>query len=323
MKKVISVMILLSFFASMIIMTGCFGGDNGIGAVLGGVLILAIVASSGSAAVPVFAANTRMNLRPAAITGTDKEKVTMKIIPIKDGDEQTATIIPSTGIEWVGDQIKANPSVNQYDGFNEYRIQVMYDNKPILENAVYVKTADKTGSKNVEVNATSTAKLIVYDQWKNNSTTTDSYKVFEDNFIKNTIESSPNFLTVANNVKAALNDPQNINYSTAITNAANVNVPETIYYSISGYIKTADGLSGQSDATVYLYTKEPRQMQEHVMSSNGNYSFDSVVNGTYIVFPQKADHTYTPQELEVVVNGADVTSVNFQAQTQAFGASSR
>ncbi|MDN5280292.1 MAG: hypothetical protein PWR01_4257, partial [Clostridiales bacterium] len=32
MKKVLSVIILLAFFGSMIIMTGCFGGSDGIGA---------------------------------------------------------------------------------------------------------------------------------------------------------------------------------------------------------------------------------------------------------------------------------------------------
>ncbi|MEW6711366.1 MAG: hypothetical protein AB1403_16195 [Candidatus Riflebacteria bacterium] len=88
MKKVISVLILVAFIGSMIVMTGCFGGDDGLGIGLA-VFALAIIVSSGGAGAPaVFAANTRADVRYTLSEAVDKSKVTIKIFPLKDGVEQ-------------------------------------------------------------------------------------------------------------------------------------------------------------------------------------------------------------------------------------------
>jgi hypothetical protein len=50
---------------------------------------------------------------------------------------------------------------------------------------------------------------------------------------------------------------------------------------------------------------------------SGNYSFGNLANGTYTVTPSKNGYTFSPLSLQVTVNGADATGVNFTASAQA------
>ena len=48
--------------------------------------------------------------------------------------------------------------------------------------------------------------------------------------------------------------------------------------------------------------------------SSGNFSFSGLANGTYTVTPSKTGFTFTPANQQVIVNGANVTAVNFTVQ---------
>ncbi|MFZ5949587.1 MAG: hypothetical protein ACOYXC_02695 [Candidatus Rifleibacteriota bacterium] len=320
MKKVISVLILVAFIGSMIVMTGCFGGDDGLGIGLA-VFALAIIVSSGGAGAPtVFAANTRADIRYALSEAVDKSKVTIKIFPLKDGVEQgTGTEIPATDITWdtANGQLKATPQISQLDGYNEYRVKVFYNGTTkLLEGVKYLKTADKTGTQNLEVNPTSTAKALVFDTWKNKATT-DTYQTFEFNLGNTDISA---LVTQVTNEFAKTTSAVAPDYTTAAVttevNTVNNNTPTAevvTTYTISGFVTAADGLSGQTDAMMTLYRKADRQMIAETRTNAGNYTLTNVPDGTYVLIPTKANHSYNPLEREVTVNGANLTGINFQA----------
>src|SRR5205085_3540544 len=76
-------------------------------------------------------------------------------------------------------------------------------------------------------------------------------------------------------------------------------------YSISGTVSPAASgtgttltLTGPSTATT-------------TADNAGNYTFNSVQNGSYTVTPSKAGVTFSPSNQPVTVNGADVSAVNF------------
>src|SRR4051812_37331028 len=48
-----------------------------------------------------------------------------------------------------------------------------------------------------------------------------------------------------------------------------------------------------------------------LVDSAGNYQFMNIPNGTFIVVPNKPGYAFTPRSQKVVVNGGDVTGVNF------------
>jgi hypothetical protein len=82
--------------------------------------------------------------------------------------------------------------------------------------------------------------------------------------------------------------------------------------SISGTINPASIGSG---ATVTLSGALSRTV---TADSSGNYSFTDVADASYVVTASKLDTTFTPANQAVTVNGADVSGVNFAAQTLRF-----
>lgn len=81
-------------------------------------------------------------------------------------------------------------------------------------------------------------------------------------------------------------------------------------FSISGTISPAAGgngatltLSGATSATT-------------TANSSGNYTFSGLANGTYAITPSRAGYTFNPTSQSAVVNGANVTGVNFTATAQ-------
>ena len=81
-------------------------------------------------------------------------------------------------------------------------------------------------------------------------------------------------------------------------------------YSISGTV-TVNGvpLSGVSMALTGPASKTV------TTDSNGNYSFTTLGNGNYTITPSKSAYVFSPSNLSVTVNGANVTSQNFTAAT--------
>lgn len=80
-------------------------------------------------------------------------------------------------------------------------------------------------------------------------------------------------------------------------------------YSISGTISPTAGGSG---ATVTL---SGAAAASTTADSAGNYTFSGLANGTYAVTPSLSGYAYTPTSQSAIVNGANVTGVNFAAQS--------
>jgi hypothetical protein len=86
--------------------------------------------------------------------------------------------------------------------------------------------------------------------------------------------------------------------------------PPPLTYSISGTISPAAGASG---ATVTLSGAASATVTPN---SSGVYSFGGLANGTYMVTPSQAGYTFTPTNLSVTVNGANVSGINFTVTAQ-------
>jgi carboxypeptidase family protein len=105
------------------------------------------------------------------------------------------------------------------------------------------------------------------------------------------------------------NNPANVaNNSTSQTQGS---VPPSQKYSISGKISPPTGssgwtvnLSGATSASTVAY-------------SSGSYTFTGLANGTYAVTPSQQGYAFSPASQTVTINAANVTGVNFLAQTQS------
>ena len=94
--------------------------------------------------------------------------------------------------------------------------------------------------------------------------------------------------------------------STAVNFAASLQS-----WSIQGSISPPSWGTG---ATVTL-TQGSTTVATTTVDSNGNYSLNGVVNGTYSVTPTKSGYACTPLSQSVTMNGAPVTGINFTAST--------
>lgn len=203
-------MILLSFFASMIIMTGCFGGDNGIGAVLGvAVFVLAISASGGSGAA-VFAANQKASIRPAINLSAPANDIKIVVTPLDaQGVAVTASAktIATADITATGNTFKGNVELPTTDGYNQYLVEVKSGNNTLVKAVKYIHSAQKNGTQiDATVDVDSTAKALTYEKWRQNAITANAtsytYADFEANFAT---ADKTNFNTLKTNIDTALN----------------------------------------------------------------------------------------------------------------------
>jgi Carboxypeptidase regulatory-like domain len=80
-------------------------------------------------------------------------------------------------------------------------------------------------------------------------------------------------------------------------------------FSISG---TISPIAGGSGATVNL---SGAAAATTTADSAGNYIFSGLSNGTYAVTPSHAGYTFNPNVQPATINGANVTGVNFSAQS--------
>lgn len=310
MKKLMCVLILVAFLGSMVVMTGCFGGSSG-GILAAAVFIIAISASGGSAAA--FAADLR-----AAGASLTTHEITMVVQPLDaaGADTGTAMTIDESSITYdaTTKEFKANKEIDIASGYNQYRIDVKAGGKTLVQSVKYLKDSEKTGTQAAKVDTTSTARTMVYKKWA--ALKSLNYGQFEYNLtLDNTHTASLTALVTTIDTELNTN-VTNPDYTAAQTSAdliaPNVTT-QAVPYTVSGYITAADLTSGQSDAWVYIYSDEAMlTMVNHVTTTNGNFSV-SLSDGTYYFKPMKELHTYTPTSTKVVVSGADVTGVNFQA----------
>jgi hypothetical protein len=87
----------------------------------------------------------------------------------------------------------------------------------------------------------------------------------------------------------------------ALGSSSSFSLSGTVSPSASGSGTTLS-LSGGSSATV-------------TADSTGNYSFGNLSSGTYTVTPNKAGYTFSPPSQTVTISGANVTGINFTAQS--------
>ena len=84
-------------------------------------------------------------------------------------------------------------------------------------------------------------------------------------------------------------------------------------WTVSGAISPAAAGSGTS-----LTLTGPATLTT-TADSSGNYAFAGLVNGTYTVTPNKTGYLFNPSSQSVLVNGANVTGINFTATFQSTG----
>ena len=92
-------------------------------------------------------------------------------------------------------------------------------------------------------------------------------------------------------------------------NLTGINFTASQTWSIQGNISPSSSGTG---AAVTL-TQGATTIATATADSNGNYTLNGVVNGTYTVTPTKSGYTCTPLSQGVTVNGTSVTGINFTA----------
>lgn len=325
MKKLMSVFVLLMFVGSLIIMTGCFGGDDGIGAIIGAAIFVLAISASGGTGAAVFAANTRDNLRPAIVNiDYDDAKPTMKVYPLDDLGNKVGS-----GYDIATDKIdgKTNPGsftaeLQIQDNYTQYLVEVYAHGQMITQSIQSVPNTMKTGASTKisnKVDMTTSAQVRVFNKW-NISSTRRKFSDFKENLDKDstaTLAVNSVATDVENAIKvwAATSDQSTPPiFTTADNNAGLINVSTTPYFNISGYVTQVDG-AGSSKA--YVYVSDPSNHDNHFSAQcvNGYFTITGVPAGTYTVSASIPDHTFEPCCYEnVVVTDADITGKNFQAK---------
>jgi hypothetical protein len=325
MKKLMSVFVLLMFVGSLIIMTGCFGGDDGIGAILGVAIFVLAISASGGTGVAAFAANTKDNLRPAISNiSYEAAKPTMKVYPLDDLGNKVGS-----GYDIATDKIdgKTNPGsftaeLQIQDNYTQYLVEVYAHGQMITQSIQSVPNTMKTGASTKisnKVDMTTSAQVRVFNKW-NISSTRRKFSDFKENLDKvptATLAVSAVATDVENAIKIWANTDQSTPpiFTTADTNAGSIVVSTTPYYNISGYVTQVDG-AGSSNAYVIVSSTNP-QFSTSAHCVNGYFTVTGVPAGTYTVSASIPDHTFEPCCYEnVVVTDADITGKNFQAKAR-------
>ncbi|HNX77482.1 MAG TPA: hypothetical protein PLM07_18175 [Candidatus Rifleibacterium sp.] len=322
MKKLMSVFVLLVFVGSLIVMTGCFGGDDGIGAILGIAAIVLVISASGGGAAPVFAANTRDNLRPAisqAATG-----MYMKVIPLnEDGTDNTAGIytIAADKITYKDSDKTFNASATIQDAYTQYRVELCAKDltAPIMKSIVVPTKKVANAEEKATVTPLTTAKTLVFEKWNSGVAKRKHYL----DFTAKSTAAAVNFTPVQTAVETDLTTwalPANItkeivfNTTTAPVNTAVNAVPQIKLPLISGYAFRADGTA--RDAQVIYLKADSQTVKSTSTNSDGYYLFEGIEAKSYVVEPAAiADHTFVPANYSLtVVAESSYVNQNFQAK---------
>jgi hypothetical protein len=323
MKKAISLLVIFSFIGTMIVMTGCLGGGDGIGAIVAAVFVISIVASAGTTATPVvFAANVKPNQVRAATISKATDNISVVITPLDANGAKTGTPTTLTGdsLTISNGQISTSSSISQTDGYNQYLIEVKAGSNVILKQVQYLRNSQKTGTISAAVNSEATAKALLYDEWLKKNPTTKTYETFEANLTASTA----NVTTLKNNIDNNLStNGANATYTSIglTTEAAKIGTDQTVKYKATGFVTAADKVSGSDGTMINVTKKSDSSFVGHFSTTSGNYEVTGLESGvTYVFTPEKADHTYTPSSIDVTISGEDKSGINFQAARQSFAA---
>ena len=311
MKKLMCVLILVAFIGSMVVMTGCFGGSDGLGLTLGILAIAIVVASSGGGAAPVFAANTRASERPAIMGAVTSSKRFRGIIKNAQNVEIPATV----GFN-AENKLTIEASVTADSSNGQYTVEVFPINEateepfadPIYKHH-FVKNVAAGATENYAENrdlASDTAEALIYDNWNEANKPT----------IDKTYIAPASINTVAASLTQQLNEStvgtSYYPYTTTLWQGYDISglsyTAPAKTYSISGFVTQKDGSGGQDGVSVYAWSHD---YEGSASTTVGVYSIN-VIPGTYQVYPHALDHSYTSQE--VTVTDSNITGINFQAQ---------
>jgi len=91
-----------------------------------------------------------------------------------------------------------------------------------------------------------------------------------------------------------------------------VTKPEYTYY-ISGNVTNADGIAlGIFVTDINLHLSGENIEQDGKVSIDGSYGFACIPNGSYTLTPSSPmDYTFEPEYHTIVINGSDVSEINF------------
>ncbi len=318
MKKLMCVLILVAFLGSMVVMTGCFGGSDGLG-ILAGVLVIAIaVSATGGSGAVAFAANNRAAERPA-IRAAASKRFFARITPYG----QTAIDKVEVAVE--DGKLKLNQNVNATSANGQYSVEIFSadedgtaSTEPIYKHH-FVKTvaAGVTASYPATVAAQArdladdTAEALVYDKWV--AASSESTKPTIDNMDKTS--AGPDITALTTNIKSVIDD--------IATDTSGAMIPDSEFvwgatvtdyaltqdikrlYSISGFVTKVDQSGGIDGCYVYA--------GDYNTTTQSGYYTLNVPAGTHNVCPSYPHHTFTPSCTEVTITNANVGSINFQA----------
>lgn len=205
MKKLLCVMILLAFVGSTIVMTGCGSSGGGIGAIFAAVFVIAIVASAGTGAPAIFAANQKPNYRTsiAANITVSTTPTYLKIIPLKDnGDDETSDKHVTVQVEAANVSngvITRDVEVNDL-GHKQYRVEVFVKDAADKEVPLLMcirSLPTKAAKETFTIDLKTTAKALTYVKW--HETNKLPYVDFEYN------TTSTNFTTLEGQIQTEFN----------------------------------------------------------------------------------------------------------------------
>jgi len=306
------VLILVVFIGSMVVMTGCFGGSDSLGLTLGFIAIAIVIASSGGGAAPVFAANTRASERPAIMAAVTSSRRFRGIIKNAQNVEIPATVGFNTdGKLTIEASVTADSSNGQYT-VEVYPCDENNGDAPLADPIYkhhFVKNVAAGANENYAENrdlASDTAAALIYDKWTDTSKPT----------IDKTYIAPAAIVAVAASLTQQLNDSKVgtsfYPYTTTLWDGYDITgisyTDPAKMYSISGFVTQKDGLAGQDGVSVFACNNA---YCGSASTTVGVYSIN-VIPGSYEVYPQAANHTYTQQQ--VTVTDTNVTGIDFLAR---------
>ncbi|MBF0543121.1 MAG: DUF1566 domain-containing protein [Candidatus Riflebacteria bacterium] len=180
MKKYICLFIAIALIGGVVFSTGCNSNSSMLGT-LGIIFTVAILASTGGAAAPVaFAASVRESVQAKVYLSSviNRGNVKIKITPMKTD----STVAPATTLD--GSSTTVNNTQNQLSGtlhvtvpdstYTQFKTEVIYSDSQNEAGSTLIQSYfshdPTTNAPQQVVDPNSTAKAIIYDQWKGTST---------------------------------------------------------------------------------------------------------------------------------------------------------
>jgi len=325
------------FVGSLIVMTGCFGGSDGIGAILGAaVFVLAITASGGSGAA-AFAANQNPSLRPAISLTDAAAAPTFKVYPLDAAGNKVGNGTPIATDQISHDSGNFKAELQIQDNYTQYLVEVYAHGKLITQGIQSVPTTAKAGTNTkipTTVNPTSTAKTMIFNNWK--TAGRGSYSDFSYNLDKANAAAAGtvNVTAISNSIDGQLNtwaenDKSSApDYSAAeLTASTEANDVPTTYqvFNIGGTVYRKDGtvmdaaeLKLYGMATNTAFVADYATGMTLTANSNGYFTNDAnhpLPAGGYVLYPPSIpNHDFDPHYRAFEITNSDISGLNFKAK---------